>query len=111
MNGIEVNGRFLATDEDGYIENLDDWSPAVGEKMASVDGIVLTASHWEVINFVREYYREYQLAPPMRVLTRAIGKRLGPEKGNSPYLYELFPSGPAKQACRYGGLPKPTNCV
>ncbi len=108
---IEVNGRVLAIDEDGYIENLNDWAPEVAEKMALEDGVVLTEAHWEVINFVREYYREYQLAPPMRVLTRAIGKRLGRDKGNSPYLYELFPSGPAKQACRYGGLPKPTGCV
>ena len=40
-----------------------------------------------------------------------IGKKLGADKGNSQYLYELFPYGPAKQACKIAGLPKPTGCV
>jgi len=47
----------------------------------------------------------------VRVLTKAVGKKLGKDKGNSKYLYGLFPYGPAKQACRYAGLPKPTGCV
>ncbi len=108
---IEVNGTTLATDEEGYLENLSDWSTEVAEVMAAQDGQELTEQHWEVINFLREYYDEYQIAPAVRVLTKQIGKRLGPEKGNSKYLYELFPYGPAKQACRYAGLPKPTGCV
>ena len=60
---------------------------------------------------LRSYYEEYQIAPAVRVLTKAIGKKLGKDKGNSKYLYELFPYGPAKQACKYAGLPKPTGCV
>jgi len=108
---IEVNGTTLATDEEGYLENLSDWSTEVAEVMAAQDNQELTDQHWEVINFLREYYDEYQIAPAVRVLTKQIGKRLGPEKGNSKYLYELFPYGPAKQACRYAGLPKPTGCV
>ncbi|MFP4146405.1 MAG: TusE/DsrC/DsvC family sulfur relay protein [Halorhodospira sp.] len=108
---IELNGTALPTDEEGYLENLEDWSPEVAEAMAAEDGQELTEQHWEVINFLREYYDEYQIAPAVRVLTKQIGKRLGPDKGNSKYLYELFPYGPAKQACRYAGLPKPTGCV
>jgi len=71
----------------------------------------MTDQHWEVVNFLREYYDEYQIAPAVRVLTKAIGKKLGPEKGNSQYLYDLFPYGTAKQACKIAGLPKPTGCV
>ena len=108
---IEVGGKTLETDEEGYIANLTEWTPEVGAKMAADDGCDLTENHWEVINFLREYYEEYQIAPAVRVLTKAIGKKLGADKGNSKYLYELFPYGPAKQACKYAGLPKPTGCV
>ena len=108
---IEVNGKTLETDEEGYLANLSDWSPEVAEAMAKADGQELTDAHWEVINFLREYYEEYQIAPAVRVLTKAIGKKLGADKGNSKYLYELFPYGPAKQACKYAGLLKPTGCV
>ncbi|HHH46405.1 MAG TPA: TusE/DsrC/DsvC family sulfur relay protein [Thiotrichales bacterium] len=108
---IEVNGKVIETDEEGYLANLNDWTPEIAEAMAKEDGVELTDNHWEVINFLREYYDEYQIAPAVRVLTKAIGKKLGKEKGNSKYLYELFPYGPAKQACKYAGLPKPTGCV
>lgn len=108
---ITVAGRILEVDEEGYLANQSDWSEEVAQEMARADNCNLTAEHWEVINFLRAYYDEYQIAPAVRVLTKAIGKRLGPEKGNSRYLYELFPYGPAKQACRYAGLPKPTGCV
>ena len=108
---IQINGKVLETDEEGYIQVLADWSPEVAEHMAKDDDCDLTENHWEVINFLREYYDEYQVAPAVRVLTKAIGKKLGKDKGNSKYLYQLFPYGPAKQACRYAGLPKPTGCV
>jgi len=108
---IEVAGKSLETDEEGYLANLSDWTPECATMMAQADGTELSDNHWEVINFLREYYEEYQIAPAVRVLTKAIGKKLGPDKGNSKYLYELFPYGPAKQACKYAGLPKPTGCV
>jgi tRNA 2-thiouridine synthesizing protein E len=109
--GMEVSGKVLETDEEGYLSNLADWSPEVAELMANLDECDLSQNHWEVINFLREYYEEYQIAPAVRVLTKAIGKRLGKDKGSSRYLYELYPYGPAKQACKYAGLPKPTGCV
>ncbi|MGD8631103.1 MAG: TusE/DsrC/DsvC family sulfur relay protein [Gammaproteobacteria bacterium] len=108
---IEANGKTYETDEEGYLADLNAWEPEVATVMAKLDDCELTESHWEVINFLREYYEEYQIAPAVRVLTKAIGKKLGKDKGNSKYLYELFPYGPAKQACKYAGLPKPTGCV
>jgi tRNA 2-thiouridine synthesizing protein E len=108
---IEVNGRSYEVDEEGYLINLGDWNEEVGNFLAQQEGVTMTEQHWEVINFLRDYYNEFQIAPAVRVLTKAIGKKLGPEKGNSQYLYELFPYGPAKQACKIAGLPKPTGCV
>ncbi len=108
---IEIDDKALETDEEGYLQNLSDWSIEVATWMASKDGIELADNHWEVINFLREYYDEYKIAPAIRILTKAMAKKLGREKGNTRYLYKLFPEGPAKQACRYAGLPKPTGCV
>ena len=108
---LEINGKTYETDEEGYLANLNDWDPAVAEAMAKADDCDLTPEHWEILNFLREYYEEYQIAPAVRVLTKAVGKKLGKDKGNSKYLYELFPYGPGKQACKYAGLPKPTGCV
>ena len=108
---IEVNGKSLETDEEGYLANLSDWEKDVADEMAKADGIDLSDDHWGIINFLREYYEEYQIAPAVRVLTKAVGKKLGKDKGNSKYLYELFPYGPGKQACKFAGLPKPTGCV
>ena len=108
---FDINGKTYETDEEGYLAYLSDWSSDVAQYMAELDDCDLGDNHWEVIKFLREYYEEYQIAPAVRVLTKAIGKKLGKDKGNSKYLYELFPYGPAKQACKYAGLPKPTGCV
>jgi dissimilatory sulfite reductase related protein len=108
---FELNGKSYETDEEGYLTNLGDWSEDVATLIAQQENVAMTPNHWEVINFLRTYYNDYQIAPAVRVLTKAIGKTLGPEKGNSKYLYELFPYGPAKQACKIAGLPKPTGCV
>ncbi len=111
MGMIEVSGKSIETDEEGYLVNLADWTEDVAAEIAKGESIEMDQSRWEVVNFLREYYEEFQIAPAVRVLTKAIGKKLGPEKGNSGYLYELFPYGPAKQACKIAGLPKPTGCV
>ena len=111
MQTIEVNGKSYETDEEGYLVNLADWNHEVADFLAKAENITLSDNHWEVVNFLRKYYEEYQIAPAVRVLTKAIGKTLGADKGNSAYLYELFPYGPAKQACKIAGLPKPTGCV
>ena len=111
MPMVEVAGKSFEVDEEGYLTNLADWNKEIGEYLAKDEKVELTDSHWEVINFLREYYEEYQIAPAVRVLTKAVAKKLGPDKGNNKYLYELFPYGPAKQACKNAGLPKPTGCI
>ena len=108
---IVINDQTFETDEEGYLINLADWNKEIAEYIAEEEKISLTENHWEVVNYLREYYNEYQIAPAVRVLTKASGKQFGEEKGNSKYLYDLFPYGPAKQACKIAGLPKPTGCV
>lgn len=111
MATINVGGKEIEVDEEGYLVNLSDWSEEVANFLAAGESLTLSDNHWEIINFLREYYQEYQIAPAVRVLTKAVGKKLGADKGNSKYLYELFPYGPGKQACKIAGLPKPTGCI
>ncbi len=108
---LEVSGKAVDIDEDGFLTNVDDWNEDIAAVLAKTEQIEMTDSHWEVIHFLREYYEEYKIAPMIRILTKAIGKKLGKEKGNTKYLYSLYPGGPAKQACKIAGLPKPTGCV
>lgn len=111
MPTVEIAGKSVEVDEEGYLINLADWDEEVAKYLAAEEKVDMTENHWEVVNFLREYYSEYQIAPAIRVLTKAIAKKLGPDKGNNKYLYELFPYGPAKQACKIAGLPKPTGCI
>jgi TusE/DsrC/DsvC family sulfur relay protein len=111
MPMVTIAGKEVEVDEEGYLVDLSQWNEEIGKYMAAEEKVDMTDSHWEVVNFLREYYDEYQIAPAVRVLTKAIGKKLGPDKGNNKYLYELFPYGPAKQACKIAGLPKPTGCI
>lgn len=108
---LTVQGRAVATDAEGYLARMEDWSEEVCEAMAAADHCTLGEEHWKVIRFLRGFYAEYRISPATRVLLRAIADVLGGEKANSQYLYRLFPYGPAKQAFRYAGLPKPTNCI
>ena len=108
---FEFNGRTYETDDDGYLINLDDWSQDVAGHIAQLEGVDMTEAHWEVVNFLREYYKEYNIAPMIKILIKEMKKMFGPEKGNSKYLYDLYPQGPALQACKIAGLPKPTGCV
>tara|TARA_Y100001960_G_C14548027_1_gene764289 strand:+ start:357 stop:689 length:333 start_codon:yes stop_codon:yes gene_type:complete len=107
----QLNGSSFPADEEGYLVDITAWSKELADLIALDEKIEMNDDHWEVVNFLRDYYEEYQIAPAIRVLTKAVKKSLGADKGNSKYLYELFPYGPAKQACKIAGLPKPTGCI
>lgn len=111
MPTLDFSGKQIEVDEEGYIANLDEWTPELATFMAEQEDLTLTDAHWEVINFLREYYQKYQIAPMIKILVKELAKTMGKDKGNTKYLYELFPAGPAKQACKYAGLMKPTGCV
>lgn len=101
----------VALDKHGYLADLACWNESLAEAFAAAENISMTPAHWEVVWFVREFYQEYQTSPAIRLLVRAMAEKLGAEKGNSKYLFLLFPEGPAKQATRIAGLPKPAKCL
>jgi len=111
MNYIEIEGRQIEVDKEGYLIDRFDWSEEVCKYMARADHCTLTPTHWQIILFLRQYYDDYEHSPAMRVFIKALKNVIGPEKANSQSLYELFPYGPAKQATRYAGLPKPAHCI
>lgn len=108
---LEIGGKTIETDPEGYLVDLGDWSEELAVLLAQRDDVELTEAHWEVINMIRNFYQEYGTAPAVRALVKLAKQKLGDAKGDMKYLYSLFPYGPGKQAARYAGLPKPTGCV
>ncbi|MFY8273380.1 TusE/DsrC/DsvC family sulfur relay protein [Pseudoalteromonas sp. SSDWG2] len=108
---IEFNGQQLETDKEGYLLDSTQWSKELAPVIAQGENISLSDAHWEVIMFVRDFYEEFDTSPAIRMLVKAMAKKLGEDKGNSKYLYKLFPKGPAKQATKIAGLPKPARCI
>lgn len=110
-HSIKFNGVEIALDDNGYLQNIDDWQPELAPILAQSEAIELTEAHWEVVHFVREFYLEFNTSPAIRALVKAMGVKLGADKGNSRYLHRLFPKGAAKQATKIAGLPKPAKCL
>jgi TusE/DsrC/DsvC family sulfur relay protein len=105
MPVIKLDGIEVDVDEDGFIQEPEKWSEELAEAIAQTEEVEdLTDDHWKVINYLRQYYQEFGIAPMIRKLCKETGFQLK-------YIYELFPSGPAKGACKIAGLPKPTGCV
>lgn len=105
MAEINVNGKVVGVDEDGFLIKLEDWDEDVAKHLADQEGITeLNEDHWKIIEYLKNYFKEYGIAPMVRKMTKESGYSLKE-------IYDLFPSGPAKGACKIAGLPKPTGCV
>ena len=105
MPMFEHGDISIEVDEDGFIQEPEGWNENVAAALATTEGIdALTDDHWKVMNYLRNYYLEFGVAPMIRKLCKETGFKLKE-------IYELFPSGPAKGACKLAGLPKPTGCV
>jgi TusE/DsrC/DsvC family sulfur relay protein len=95
----------IDVDEDGFIQQPDLWNQNVAAALGTTEGVEnLTEEHWKVVNYLRDYYLKFGVAPMIRKLCKETGFDLKK-------IYALFPSGPAKGACKVAGLPKPTGCV
>ena len=108
---IEVKGKIIETDEQGYLVNLDDWSEEFVERIAEQDGIELYDDHWGLILYFRDYYEETLTHPTMRKIVLTLGKQHGKrfhdEKAYEKFIYSLFPYDPIHELCKLAGLPKP----
>jgi len=110
-NLIEINGREVALDKEGYLLELADWNEDVATTLASLEEITLGPAHWEIINLLRIFYNRHQMSPANRALVNLVKRDLGTNKGKSIYLMKLFRGSPAKTASKISGLPKPENCL
>ena len=108
---LSFEGKEIETDNDGYLKESGQWSEGLAQVIAAKEEIELSPEHWEVVRFVRDFYLEFNTSPAIRMLVKAMANKFGEEKGNSRYLYRLFPKGPAKQATKIAGLPKPVKCI
>jgi TusE/DsrC/DsvC family sulfur relay protein len=105
MAKVTLGGIEVEIDEDGFIQEPDKWNNAVADDLAKVEeASPMTEEHWKVVNYLRDYFVKFEIAPPIRMLCKQTGFDLKK-------IYQLFPSGPAKGACKIAGLPKPTGCV
>jgi TusE/DsrC/DsvC family sulfur relay protein len=105
MPQLELAGHMYEVDDKGFLQEPEKWTEDVARAYAARDGVTeLTEQHWTVINYLREYYLEYGICPMVRKLTKRTGTSLK-------QLWELFPQGPAKSACKWAGVPRPTGCV
>ncbi|ATZ11244.1 TusE/DsrC/DsvC family sulfur relay protein [Erwinia amylovora] len=108
---MRFNGKEIARDAQGYLKSITDWSEDLARELAAEEKIELSEAHWEVVHFVRAFYLEFNTSPAVRMLVKAMAQKYGEDKGNSRYLFRLFPKGPAKQATKIAGLPKPAKCL
>lgn len=105
MATIEIDGHAFDVDGDGFLSNPEIWNKEVAALIAKYDGIgEMTEKHWAVVNIIRVSYEEKGMAPMIRTICKETGLRLRE-------IYDLFPLGPARGACRVAGLPKPDGCV
>jgi tRNA 2-thiouridine synthesizing protein E len=105
MPTVEYKGKTYEVDEDGFLQDPESWDKDFAAYVKEQEGISeLTDEHWKVINYLQDYYKKNGIAPMVRIMTKVTGFKLKK-------IYELFPSGPGKGACKMAGLAKPTGCV
>ena len=107
----EVDGKIIALSEAGWLENLDEWSPALAEIICVNENIdQLTDEHWDIINTARDYFRENGVVCEPRNFSKIMKKKFGKDRSDQKYIYSLFPTGLIKCANKIAGLPRPKGC-
>ena len=107
---LEVKGRNIETDAQGFLAHLEDWDEEFAKELAERDGVQLYNDHWELIYYFREYSEEYMTNPTMHTLIRDLGSksaRFHDRKAYEKHIYNLFPCDPVHEICKLAGLPLP----
>lgn len=105
MATIELEKMVLEVDGDGFLLQPEIWNENIAQQIAKIDGIEdMNEKHWAIVKIIRKNWEEKGMAPMVRTICQEAGVRLRE-------IYELFPLGPARGACRVAGLPKPDGCV
>jgi len=110
MAKATIGGMEIEVDEDGFIQEPEKWNKEVAEDLGKLEAQYapgqdkMSEDHWTIVDYLRDYYLQFEIAPPIRMVTRKTGIDLKT-------IYQLFPKGPAAGACKVAGLPKPTGCV
>jgi len=99
-----VNIQLPERDGDGYLLDMNEWTPEIGRAMATVDEVELDDTKWEQILKAREYFSDHSTVPPIRKFAKHIGQ-------DQKDIFKMWKTGPMKPISKYGGLPKPTGCV
>lgn len=95
----------VARNEEGFFLDPNEWTEEMAPALAQEEGIeTLTDDHWKVIRFMRSEFFSKGTGPTVRVLGKTSGVSVKE-------LYQLFPKGPAKQAAKVAGIPKPRGCI
>lgn len=94
-------------DGEGYLVDPADWNPQIAIRLAGEEGLLLTDDHWRVIEYMRRYYDEHQIAADARFTIKFLADELGLGARARNRLFELFPYGYVKQACKISGMKRP----
>lgn len=92
-------------DAEGYLVDPQDWTEELAQEFARQENIQLEEDHWDVIRFIREQYDENQIIPDARHVIKHLSTRLGTAARKR--LFDIFPYGYVKQACRIAGMKRP----
>ena len=108
---IQLNGKIIETDHEGFLLEPSDWNEDVAQAIADKEDIELTEDVWEVVNFVREYFDMRQCVPEHRALLQELKRRHGKDKATRKYVYDMFPYGYGQQACKIAGMRVPLKLI
>lgn len=101
---MQAMTKLPTFDDQGYLFDPADWTEELARELARQESIELGEAHWEVIRYMRDFFAEHQVIPDVRFVMRHLSARLG---GGRNLVFELFPLGYVKQACRIAGMRKP----